>query len=87
MSSQKSGKQKVAGGIPDRDQQVGSINDLAASDLPDKGRGPVETNIGKELGRRLPKDTGIVSAPGVDVGMRGTKADYDLDKHGGRKRN
>ena len=32
-----------------------SIDGVEASDLPDNGRGPVETNPGKELRRKLPQ--------------------------------
>jgi hypothetical protein len=46
-----------------------SIAGAEASELPDHGRGPVETNIGKEMGRKLPQQTG-----GVVEGDVGTPA-------------
>ena len=39
-----------------------SIAGAEASELPDHGRGGPETNIGKEMGRKLPQDTGGPSA-------------------------
>ena len=72
-----------AGGATD---QVGigptSAAGLEASEMPDHGRGPAETNIGKEMGRKLPMDTGgIVGA--TDAGLA---AEVDVSKardHGG----
>ena len=63
-----------------------SIAGAEASELPDHGRGPVETNIGKEMGRKLPGQTGAV-ASGTDVGLAGTPDAADARDHGGRKHN
>jgi hypothetical protein len=63
-----------------------SVQGLEASELPDKGRGPVETNIGKELRRKLPQDTGAIGE-GTDVGMRATPDSADAKDHGHRKHN
>jgi hypothetical protein len=88
MASKKHGKQKAVGtGVPDRDERVDSIPDLAAQELPDGGRGPIETSPGHEIGRRIPKDTGGTSYTGDDVGLRGLKDDWEQDIHGGRKKN
>ena len=61
-----------------------SIDGVEASDLPDDGRGNVETNPGKELRRKLPQSTGAI-APRDDVGMRGQPAAANAKDHGGRK--
>ena len=76
-----------------RDDQSGGATDQAgvgpasiagaeASELPDHGRGGPETNIGKQMGRKLPQDTGgIVGA--TDAGLA---AEVDVSKardHGG----
>ena len=62
-----------------------SIDGVEASDLPDEGRGPVETNPGKELRRKLPQSTGAI-APGEDVGLRAEPDIADAEDHGHRKR-
>jgi hypothetical protein len=62
-----------------------SIEGVEASDLPDKGRGPVETNMGKEARRNIPNRTGGVI--GGEVGMRGMPDVTEADARGGRKRN
>lgn len=62
-----------------------SIHGAEASELPDKGRGPVETDRGKEGKRNLPHRTG--GDPAGEVGMRGTPDISDADEGGGRKRN
>jgi hypothetical protein len=62
-----------------------SIEGVEASDLPDKGRGPVETDFGKEAGRNLPQQTGEDS-----MGQTGLRAEGDIveaDARGGRKHN
>jgi len=62
-----------------------SVQGLEASELPDKGRGPIETNIGKELRRKLPQQTGAIEE-GTDVGMRAVPDTADAKDHGHRKR-
>ena len=47
-----------------------SIDGVEASDLPDKGRGTVDENIGKALGRKTPDKTGGDPERGGDVGIR-----------------
>jgi len=61
------------------------IGGVEASELPDRGRGPVETNIGKELRRKPPGKTGE-NATG-EVGLRGEPDVADAKDHGGRKHN
>lgn len=61
------------------------IEGVEASDLPDQGRGPVETDYGKEAARKTPDRTGGII--GGDVGMRGTPDAAAADDDGGRKRN
>jgi hypothetical protein len=62
-----------------------SIEGVEASDLPDKGRGPVESDFGKEAARHMPHQTG--GTIGGDSGMHGDAAERDADKYGGRKKN
>ncbi len=62
-----------------------SIAGAEASELPDHGRGPAETNIGKEMGRKLPQDTGGVV--GGDAGLRGEPEVAKAKDHGGRGHN
>jgi len=62
-----------------------SIEGVEASDLPDEGRGPVETDFGKEAGRDLPQHTG--GEIGGDSGLRGDAAERRAAKFGGRKKN
>jgi hypothetical protein len=62
-----------------------SVQGVEASDLPDKGRGDVDTNIGKVLGRKLPGQTG--GEIGGDVGMRAMPDSADSKDHGYRKNN
>jgi hypothetical protein len=65
-----------------------SIQGVEASDLPDKGRGSVDENIGKHLKRKTPDHTGgSPQETGGDVGMRATPGAADADDHGGRKHN
>lgn len=64
-----------------------SIEGVEASDLPDKGRGPVEQNIGKELRRKPPQRTGGKIGEGTDVGLRAEPDIADAADHGGRKHN
>jgi hypothetical protein len=63
-----------------------SIEGVEASDLPDKGKGSVETIPGKELGRKLPQTTGAIGS-GTDVGIRGEPDIADSEDHGHRKHN
>ena len=62
-----------------------SVQGVEASDLPDKGRGPVETDFGKEAARNLPHQTGE-GAMG-QVGTRGHPDAVQSDERGGRKKN
>ena len=50
-----------------------SIEGVEASDLPDGGRGSVETNHGRELRRHTPQSTGEVVGSDIntDVGLTG----------------
>jgi hypothetical protein len=63
-----------------------SIEGVEASDLPDKGKGPVETNFGKELRRDLPEHTGEVIGED-DSGLRGQPDLRDTDARGNRGKN
>ena len=58
-----------------------SIEGVEASDLPDKGRGSVDENVGKALKRKTPDHTG------GDVGMRAMSSSADAADHGPRGRN
>jgi hypothetical protein len=58
---------------------------VEASDLPDGGRGSVETNFGKDAARNLPHQTG--GTIGGEVGMRGHPDAVQSDERGGRKKN
>ena len=62
-----------------------SIEGVEARDLPDKGRGPVETIPGKELARKTPMQTG--GTINGDVGLRATPDAADSKDHGHRKHN
>lgn len=78
---------KGAGFSPSDFEKIGprSIEGVEASDLPD-ARGPVETNLGKELRRKLPQNTGAIN-PATDVGLRGEPDIADAEEHGHRKHN
>jgi len=67
--------------------KVGPLTDegVEASDLPDRGRGPVETDFGKEAARNLPQQTG--GTIGGEIGMRGHPDNVQSDARGGRKKN
>ncbi len=90
MSNQNKPSQRVTddqtGGATD---QVGegptSTAGAEASELPDHGRGGPETNIGKEMARKLPGDTGGVV--GGNVGLRGEPDVAKAADHGGRGHN
>lgn len=73
------------GSIDERLPGPTSIQGVEASDLPDGGRGSVETNYGKEAGRLLPQQTGGVI--GGAVGERGSPELTQADARGGRKKN
>ena len=62
-----------------------SVQGVEASDLPDKGRGPVETDLGKEAARNLPQQTGEDGFG--QVGMRAHPDITKADERGGRKKN
>ena len=72
-----------SGGATD---QVGEgprdIAGAEASELPDHGRGGSETNIGKEMGRKLPGQTGGIIG-GDEVGIRGEPDVAKAADHGG----
>jgi hypothetical protein len=60
-----------------------SIAGAEASELADHGRGPVETNIGKEMGRKLPQQTGGVIED--DTGTAGIPGAAEVRNKGHRK--
>lgn len=57
---------------------------VEARDLPDGGRGPMETDPGKEAKRTLPQQSGAIENAG---GTRASLDASDADRHGGRKHN
>lgn len=61
------------------------IDGVEASDLPDGGRGPVETDFGKEAARNLPEQVG--GEVGGDSGLRSRPDIVKSDARGGRKHN
>lgn len=84
--NQKSGNSNSANaretGQPNDYAKVGptSIDGVEASDLPDKGRGDVFTNISKEAGQKLPQQTGQWETG--DTGLKGDPDIADADEHG-----
>ena len=58
-----------------------------ASELPDKGRGSVNTDFGKEAARKLPVQTGGLGRDTDDVGLAGEPEVADARRHGWRKHN
>ena len=65
-----------------------SIEGVEASDLPDKGRGSVDENIGKTLRRKTPDRTGgTPQETGGDVGIRAHPDVADANDHGPRGKN
>lgn len=65
-----------------------SVDGVEASDLPDKGRGSVDQNIGKTLGRKTPDKTGgQPQETGGDVGIRAMPGSADAADHGPRGKN
>ena len=62
-----------------------SVEGIVADDLPNEGRGGVETDPGHEMARKLPQKTGE-----TDTDMTGLRADpnlADADENGGRGEN
>ena len=65
-----------------------SIDGVEASDLPDKGRGTVDENIGKALGRKTADHTGGTPQElGGDVGLRANPDAAEAADHGPRGKN
>ena len=65
-----------------------SVEGVEASDLPDKGRGSVDQNIGKALKRKTPDRTGgTPQETGGDVGIRAMPGSADAADHGPRGKN
>lgn len=65
-----------------------SIDGVEASDLPDKGRGNVDQNIGKAMARKTPdKIGGTPQETGGDVGLRANPDIADANDHGSRGKN
>lgn len=63
------------------------IQGAEASELPDKGRGSVDTDRGKQAARKLPGQTGGLGGDGDDVGIAAEPDIADARDHGGRKHN
>lgn len=88
MANQRQRTRRPVGGATD---QVGEgprdIDGLEASQLPDKGRGSVDTDRGKQLGRKPPGLTGGLGGDGDDVGLAGEPEVADIRDHGHRKHN
>jgi len=87
MAQRKHSKQRVA---KPRMPEGGptSIEGVEASDLPDKGRGSVDENIGKALRRKTPDKTGgTPQVTGGDVGLRAFPGSADAKDHGPRGKN
>ena len=71
-----------------RDVGPQSIEGVEASDLPDKGRGSVDQNIGKAMKRKTPDKTGgTPQETGGDAGIRAFPGSADAVDHGSRKHN
>lgn len=85
-SGSRTGGSGDAGRSPADFEKVGprSIEGVEASDLPDKGRGTVNTNFGKEAARNVPHHTGETVGPDAthQTGLRGTPDLSDADQHG-----
>lgn len=62
-----------------------SIEGVEARDLPDKGRGSLETIAGKELRRKTPDRTG--GTPDGDIGIAGSHEIGFVRNHGHRRHN
>jgi len=65
-----------------------SVAGLEASQLPDKGRGDVDQNIGKHM-KRKPTNRigGLPQQTGGDVGLRAFPGSAEAMRHGHRKHN
>ena len=72
-------------GVDERKQGPTSLAGVEASELPDGGRGPVETDYGKEAASNLPQNVGGVI--GEEAGLRAHPDLVKADARGGRKRN
>lgn len=90
--------QKTTGSTSVIDDQTGGATDQVgegttsiagaeASELPDHGRGPAETNMGKEAARKLPGQTGGLVGSGTDAGMASEPDAADARDHGHRGKN
>jgi len=74
--------------MPAKDIGPQSIEGVEAFDLPDKGRGSVDENIGKALRRKTTDRTGgTPQETGGDVGVRAFPDSADAAEHGHRKHN
>ena len=86
MTHNKKSDRRPDGGATD---QVGigptDIDGAEASELPDHGRGSVDTNLGKQAARKLPGQTGGLGGDGDDVGLAGEPDIADAREHGNRK--
>lgn len=62
---------------------------IEARDLPDGGRGPIETDPHKEMQRNLPHQHGgeLYEDSYSEGGLRGDRKISEADDYGGRKRN
>ncbi len=78
-------RKSTRGSVDQRRQGPTSLQGAEASELPDKGRGPVETDPGREAARKTPGQTGGVI--GGDTGLRAMPDSAEADDHGSRKRN
>ena len=58
-----------------------------AAELPDHGRGTPDTNIGQEMGRKLPGQTGGIIGDGTDPGLASEPDLADARDHGHRRHN
>ncbi|HWE03701.1 MAG TPA: hypothetical protein VG326_14950 [Tepidisphaeraceae bacterium] len=88
MARSDKGIRRPDGGATD---QVGEgprdINGAEASELPDQGRGDVDSDFGKQAARKLPGQIGGLGGDGDDVGLAGESEISDARRHGGRKHN
>jgi len=87
MARSKETIRRPTGGATD---QVGEgprdIQGAEASELPDQGRGGVETDFGKQAARKLPGQTGGLGGDTDDVGLAGEPEIADARDHGKQKR-
>lgn len=75
-------KNRATTGLDQRQKGPTSLEGAEASELPDKGRGSVETDYGKEAGRKTPEHSG--GPIGGDAGIRGMPDAAEADDHGYR---